>query len=60
MAVPQRKISHSRKGMRRSHNALKVPSLSRCSKCKQPTMPHRICPNCGHYRGRSVVDMEDI
>jgi large subunit ribosomal protein L32 len=60
MAVPQRKISRSRKGMRRSHDALTVPSLSRCPKCKQPMMPHRVCPNCGHYRGRTVVDMEEI
>ena len=60
MAVPQRKISKARKGKRRSHLAIRTPSLSPCPQCKQPRMPHRICPNCGHYRGRTVVDMEEI
>ena len=60
MAVPQRKISRSRKGQRRSHLAMKTPSLSNCPRCKQAMMPHRICPNCGWYKGRSVVDMEEI
>lgn len=42
---------------RRSHHALKAEALSLCPDCGSPRMPHRVCPNCGRYRGRVVVDM---
>jgi len=41
--------------MRRSHDALKPPSLGRCKRCQQAALPHRICPNCGWYRNRRQV-----
>ncbi|MCK6479610.1 MAG: 50S ribosomal protein L32 [Planctomycetaceae bacterium] len=55
MAVPKRRMSHSRKGHRRSHDALKPAQPGRCTRCHQAAMPHRICPNCGWYRGRRQV-----
>lgn len=58
MAVPKRRTSHSRQGHRRSHDALKTPSLGRCPRCHQAAMPHRICPNCGWYRGKRQVHGE--
>ncbi len=45
--------------MRRSHDALQPPSLSTCPHCKQPMLPHRVCLNCGHYRGRAVLPVEE-
>jgi len=60
MAVPQRKISKSRKNLRRAHDAMKTPSLGRCPRCSQAVRPHHVCPNCGHYRGRKIVDREGI
>lgn len=58
MAVPKRKQSHARTGKRRAHQALAAPHLSVCSKCGQPTRPHRVCGYCGHYRGVAVVNLE--
>lgn len=60
MAVPQRKISKSRKNMKRSHDAMSTPSLGRCPRCGQAAKPHCVCNNCGHYRGRQVVDKEGL
>ena len=51
MAVPKRRTSHARKGKRRSHQHLRPPQLTVCPKCKQYKLPHRICPNCGTYKG---------
>lgn len=55
MAVPKRKISKSRRGNRRSHDALNKPAMSICSQCAETKAPHRACPHCGTYKGREVV-----
>lgn len=47
--------SHTRN--RRSHHALQGPRISACSKCKAPHVRHRMCAQCGTYRGKEVVDV---
>lgn len=42
---------------RRSHHALTGPRLSICGKCGASHLRHRMCAQCGSYRGREVVDM---
>ena len=32
-----------------------MPAISFCPNCKEPKAPHRVCPNCGYYKGREVV-----
>lgn len=58
MAVPKRKHSNSRSGKRRSQDAKTPPQLSECEQCKQAVPSHAVCPNCGHYMGRKVLDTE--
>ncbi|HBO52651.1 MAG: 50S ribosomal protein L32 [Planctomycetota bacterium] len=60
MAVPKRRTSKSKKGMRRSHDSLTVPSLVKCSNCSTMKPRHRICPECGYYRGKEVIAAEDF
>ncbi|WP_031489352.1 50S ribosomal protein L32 [Ureaplasma canigenitalium] len=50
MAVQQRRVSKSRKGMRRSHDHLEVPLTSVCQGCGEALMPHRACRACKTYR----------
>lgn len=57
MAVPKKRGSATRRGMRRSHHARVVPTLIACPRCSQPTPPHVMCRNCGVYNGREVVDV---
>jgi large subunit ribosomal protein L32 len=57
MAVPKKRTPRAKRNMRRSHHAKKGLRLTPCTKCGQPTMPHSACPNCGTYRGRSVIDV---
>lgn len=58
MAVQQNKKSKSRKGMRRSHDHVAKPSVVYCQ-CGEPTLPHRVCPHCGTYRGRNALGKHD-
>ncbi len=55
MAVPKRKVSPSRRGMRRSHQALSTEAHAECPNCGELRRPHNICVSCGHYDGREVV-----
>lgn len=55
MAVPKRKISKSRRGMRRAHQAVKTTSSSDCSNCGAVTLPHRVCLSCGYYKGSEII-----
>jgi len=59
MAVPKSKSSKARKNKRRS-NVWKIspPALSTCTNCGELKMPHRMCGDCGQYRGRQVKEME--
>jgi len=58
MAVPRNRTSNARKNSRSSHSALKAQSFSKCSNCSSSKMPHRVCPSCGYYDSRSVINME--
>ena len=57
MANPKRRHSKARRDKRRANDGLKPPGLSLCPECKEPRLPHRVCPHCGYYRGRQVVEV---
>lgn len=59
MAVPKRKHSNSRTGKRRSHDRKKPRQLTVCTKCNTVLPTHVVCPTCGHYMGRQVVEVEE-
>ncbi|MDD3552961.1 MAG: 50S ribosomal protein L32 [Deltaproteobacteria bacterium] len=59
MAVPKKKPSRSRRGNRRSHDALSLQSLVLCPQCDTPKLPHRVCPNCGTYRGKVFIQKSE-
>lgn len=55
MAVPRNRTSNAKKNSRRSHHAKKPKNVSACSNCATPRLPHRACPSCGHYNGKSII-----
>jgi len=55
MAVPKKKVSKSRRDMRRAHHRLPQVNLVECPSCGELGRPHHICHACGHYRGREVI-----
>ena len=59
MIVPARRTSRARRDLRRSHHAMSNPAQAKCPQCNEPRAPHRVCRNCGHYRGRTVIETEE-
>ena len=55
MAVPKKKVSKSRRDMRRAHHRLKPTAHVECPSCGERMLPHNVCGSCGQYRGREVV-----
>lgn len=56
--LPKRKLSRARRGNRRAHLGLRLPTLSPCPQCHTPRPTHQACPTCGTYRGRQVITLK--
>ena len=59
MAVPQRRISKTRKRMRRTHFKLSAKGLVTCKHCGEMIQPHMVCPHCGYYNGKLVAGKKE-
>lgn len=55
MAVPKKKVSKSRRDMRRANDLLKPVGSIECANCGERKLPHHVCKACGYYDGREVV-----
>lgn len=53
MAHPKRKPSKSQSRKRRTHYVISQPGFSLCPSCNELKAPHRACPNCGFYKGKT-------
>ncbi|MGQ9508875.1 MAG: 50S ribosomal protein L32 [Thermodesulfobacteriota bacterium] len=59
MGVPKRRHSSSRRDKRRTHDRLKPPTFTFCPQCREPVLPHHVCPHCGTYKGKEVIKVEE-
>jgi large subunit ribosomal protein L32 len=42
--------------MRRAHHDKVIPpNVIPCPNCGDVMLPHRVCPACGHYKGRAII-----
>ncbi|MBI2027437.1 MAG: 50S ribosomal protein L32 [Deltaproteobacteria bacterium] len=60
MAVPKKKTSKTRRDKRRTHDKLKKPNAHTCPQCQEPVLRHNVCGSCGFYRGKEVLNIEEI
>lgn len=58
MATPARRISKTRKRLRRTHFKLHPQGLVECSNCGSMIKSHHVCPQCGYYNGKKVVEVK--
>jgi large subunit ribosomal protein L32 len=58
MAVQQNKKTRSRRGMRRSHDALSSPTLSVDATSGETHLRHHVTAD-GFYRGKKVIEIKD-
>jgi large subunit ribosomal protein L32 len=59
MAVPKKRRSKSKKRIKRACWKIDEPNLRPCPKCGAKTMPHQVCPECGYYKNREVIQIKE-
>ena len=55
----QRRTSKTRKLKRRTHYKITANDTVKCPKCGEAVRPHRVCANCGTYKGKEVTKKEE-
>ncbi|HEX6455667.1 MAG TPA: 50S ribosomal protein L32 [Solirubrobacterales bacterium] len=60
MAVPKKRTSSARRDKRRAQHKAGKATLNRCPQCHSPRLPHRVCPTCGTYAKRQVIDQRIV
>jgi large subunit ribosomal protein L32 len=60
MALPKRRHSRARGRKRRTNWKLEAPNVIKCPNCGEATLPHHVCHKCGYYKGRQVVDTQEV
>ena len=58
MPNPKGRHSAQRRDKRRSPDFITAPQITTCSHCGAATLTHRICPECGYYRGKQAINIE--
>jgi len=58
MAHPIRKISKQRRDKRRTHYKAVAATFMECSNCGAPVLMHRVCSDCGYYKGKQAIEKE--
>jgi large subunit ribosomal protein L32 len=58
MAHPKHRISKTRRDKRRTHYKAVASTTAECSNCGSAVLYHRVCSECGHYRGKLAIEKE--
>ncbi len=60
MPNPKHKHSKTRRDKRRTHYKATVPTTATCSNCGASVLYHRVCSECGFYKGKLVVEKKEV
>lgn len=56
MALPKQRHTIHRRDRARKELELSLTKTETCKQCGGPKLSHRICPKCGTYNGRVMID----
>ena len=59
MAVPKRKISKSKRNMRRSHDSINLLNIIEDKDSGEPRLSHRLDLSTGIYNGKKIIIKKD-
>ena len=57
MGLTKRRFSKARTASRRAHFKVQPVTLVECPQCHARMVPHRVCPACGYYAGKQVIEV---
>lgn len=58
MPNPKHRHSRQRRNKRRTHYKAIAPTVAKCSNCGSTVQYHRVCPECGYYRGKLAIEKQ--
>ncbi len=58
MAVPKKRVSIERRRLRHSNSRKILPQVIKCDHCGKYKLPHRVCRECGMYRGNQILNVK--
>jgi large subunit ribosomal protein L32 len=56
MPNPKHRFSKTRTAKRRTHYKVEAATFTICSNCGTSVLYHRVCPECGYYKGRLAIE----
>jgi large subunit ribosomal protein L32 len=56
MSVPKQHHTKGRRDRGRARFKILKKNLIACSHCKKMIKTHEVCPYCGYYKGKEVID----
>jgi large subunit ribosomal protein L32 len=60
VGVPKKRTSKMRRDRRRAaNNNLEAVNVVSCPKCREPILPHTVCMNCGTYKKRVAIAVQE-
>lgn len=57
MANPTSRHSRTRRDKRRANWKGLAPNVTECPECSEPKLSHAVCPSCGQYNGKKILEV---
>ena len=57
MANPTHRHTRTRRDKRRANWKGQLPNMGLCPDCNELKLPFKVCPSCGSYQGRKVLNV---